>query len=82
MKLLTAASKTQRIEDTKRNKATVPWGRGFQREAPTALSGSQIKPPALPEVTDSDFRLLASNENKILVMLHIAVWMSLERNRA
>ena len=28
------------------------WDRGFQRAAPTALSGSRIKPPALPEVSD------------------------------
>jgi len=28
------------------------WDRGFQRAAPTALSGSGIKPPALPEVSN------------------------------
>jgi len=32
----------------------MPHGhRRFQREAPTALSGSHFKPPALPEVSDS-----------------------------
>ena len=29
------------------------WNRRFQREAPTALSGSHFKPPALPVVSDS-----------------------------
>ena len=31
------------------------WNRRFQREAPTALSGSHFKPPALPKVSDSFF---------------------------
>ena len=29
------------------------WDRGFQRAAPTVLSGSRIKPPTMPEVSDS-----------------------------